>query len=877
MAALNQHRYLTGVQLHYPKGFDEAIDGSTPIKDGQGNLVWQQQTQLASALDYVSAQSAPPTEVSGDIYLIDTTGTDLDINTIAWQSGNTIRYTFNGSPDLSAVAANDFLIAKDSTNSSNDGLFLITAVDNSTKYIEVYNGNRSDATYDEAADAVGTAYYTLAEWDGAQKGDHVRFNGTTWQKTQAQSGAICYDIAGGDLRVYSSTTQTWTDSNIISGGASGDVTKVGTPIDNQVGVWTGDGTIEGKTDFTYSNGAMNTIGEDASAYMRLTSYSDTLHWTNNLTFRSANGTSSTPTALLINEDLGSFIAQGHNGTAFVASGNEITWSAAENWSTGNNGVQLEVKTTPNGSASSVQRILIDGNGKTSISTALNIPNGATPTISADGDIGIDTTVTDFSTGIMKYYGGEEMGVVAMPIAEFTTPTDGHVVAYNATTDEFELVAASGGGISNVVDDTTPQLGGNLDVNGNKIVSVANGNIDIEPNGTGNVLLGNFTFDADQTVGAGQDNYVLTYDNGTGLISLEAAAGGGGSLWSELTTPDRLFYDDIVTIGDDNHTWSGTPTNGFLAVGGFNTIDAVQRGAIFGSSNTVGTVATAAAPFISGNSNIVYGGTSNTLFGSSNRTGYGNQNFGAGNINYVYGNRNIALGDNNRIGTTSVTRNDCITIGDTCYAYGGDNQILIGKGIQTNTSWATAKGIYFGIDSGRANAGFFKDPLAGSNWPTNFILGNRSAMRTDATGGIQSGTGAGIWYLYNEPSDTNIVEPTANLGNATAMWSKDRVAGVSGLLVKAENGSMSWVGDRIGINVTSSGTATAALTTTIDASLHVFGEGTGTTSGIKHENSSGTVTFETRDDGVIIASNLPTSSAGLPTGALWNNSGVINIV
>jgi hypothetical protein len=28
---------------------------------------------------------------------------------------------------------------------------------------------------------------------------------------------------------------------------------------------------------------------------------------------------------------------------------------------------------------------------------------------------------------------------------------------------------------------------------------------------------------------------------------------------------------------------------------------------------------------------------------------------------------------------------------------------------------------------------------------------------------------------------------------------------------------------------------------------------------------------------IIMANLPTSSAGLPTGALWNNSGVINIV
>ena len=83
-----------------------------------------------------------------------------------------------------------------------------------------------------------------------------------------------------------------------------------------------------------------------------------------------------------------------------------------------------------------------------------------------------------------------------------------------------------GGISNIVEDTTPQLGGNLDINGKKIVSVSNGDIDIEPNGTGDVIIGNFVFDADQTVGAGQDDYVLTYDNSGGKISLEAASGGG---------------------------------------------------------------------------------------------------------------------------------------------------------------------------------------------------------------------------------------------------------------------------------------------------------------------------------------------------------------
>ena len=41
-------------------------------------------------------------------------------------------------------------------------------------------------------------------------------------------------------------------------------------------------------------------------------------------------------------------------------------------------------------------------------------------------------------------------------------------------------------LENVVDDTTPQLGGDLDVNGNDIVSVSNGDINLVPNGTGEV-------------------------------------------------------------------------------------------------------------------------------------------------------------------------------------------------------------------------------------------------------------------------------------------------------------------------------------------------------------------------------------------------------
>jgi hypothetical protein len=46
--------------------------------------------------------------------------------------------------------------------------------------------------------------------------------------------------------------------------------------------------------------------------------------------------------------------------------------------------------------------------------------------------------------------------------------------------------SSAGGLTEVVADTSPQLGGDLDVNGNDIVSTSNGNIDILPNGSGKV-------------------------------------------------------------------------------------------------------------------------------------------------------------------------------------------------------------------------------------------------------------------------------------------------------------------------------------------------------------------------------------------------------
>ena len=73
--------------------------------------------------------------------------------------------------------------------------------------------------------------------------------------------------------------------------------------------------------------------------------------------------------------------------------------------------------------------------------------------------------------------------------------------------------------TDLVNDSTPQLGGDLDVNGNSITSASDGNVVIAPNGTGDVQL-----DTD-TVRVGDSNANATITtNGTGDLTLNTNAG-----------------------------------------------------------------------------------------------------------------------------------------------------------------------------------------------------------------------------------------------------------------------------------------------------------------------------------------------------------------
>jgi len=73
-------------------------------------------------------------------------------------------------------------------------------------------------------------------------------------------------------------------------------------------------------------------------------------------------------------------------------------------------------------------------------------------------------------------------------------------------------------------DTTPQLGGNLDVNGNSIISTSNADINITPDGTGKVVLDGLNY----PTADGTATQIITTD-GSGNLSFTDPFTSGKSI------------------------------------------------------------------------------------------------------------------------------------------------------------------------------------------------------------------------------------------------------------------------------------------------------------------------------------------------------------
>ena len=414
---------------------------------------------------------------------------------------------------------------------------------------------------------------SLAKTDG----NIIVGDGTSWV---AESGSTARASLGVSI---GSQVQAWdqqlddisalavTDGNIIVGNGTTWVAESGATARSSLGLTIGtdvqaydadtakyDDTTANFTG-TLQNGGSNVvvdsdIGSSVQAYDADTAkYDDT---TANFTGTLQNGGSN----VVVDSDIGSSVQGYHADTAKY---DDTTANFTGTLQNGGSNVLVDSDI-----GSTVQAA---GSYLTSVDLTSNV-TGTLPV--ANGGTGV-TSLASLNAADL----GSNNGV--------TDATDGYVL----TADGTGGVAweAATGGISDIVSDTTPQLGGNLDVNGQSIVSVSAGNIAITPDTTGKIILDGLSW----PTADGSADQVLKTD-GAGNLSFVNQSGGGGSGSSYIehssTVSDSLAISagtNRMYIGDTTFSGSGTMAGYLVISHGFADFTGTVNVATTGTLRIVG--------------------------------------------------------------------------------------------------------------------------------------------------------------------------------------------------------------------------------------------------------------------------------------------------
>ena len=139
-------------------------------------------------------------------------------------------------------------------------------------------------------------------------------------------------------------------------------------------------------------------------------------------------------------------------------------------------------------------------------------------------------------GVTGRYAGIEIerGSVANTWLVFDENDDNWKISYDDGATFPDFVVTSNTGLTVVVDDTSPELGGDLDINGFNIVStVSNEDIQLIPSGTGKVTIASALKLNDQSI-------TPSSVTGATLLYADTAAGGGtGVYFVDGSTSDEL--------------------------------------------------------------------------------------------------------------------------------------------------------------------------------------------------------------------------------------------------------------------------------------------------------------------------------------------------
>jgi hypothetical protein len=393
--------------------------------------------------------------------------------------------------------------------------------------------------------------------------------------------------------------------------------------------------------------------------------------------------------------------------------------------------------------------------------AINTSNSGTsrPSSAVAGTVWLDTTSA--TTPTLKFYDGAD------DISLATFDYSANTVNWLDSTVVFDIVG-----------DTTPQLGGDLDVNGNSLVSTSNGDITFTPNGSGKVVISGLSFPtadgtADQVLKTdGSGNLSFTdVSGGTSWQSVQttgftAVAGEGypcntTSAAFTVTLPSSASVGDSIQIVDYAGTFATnniTLTSSLNIEGGGNKLLTTNREGvtITYADATQGWVATSGVnsgsqaldPIIySADFLVIAGG------GAGGYTGDIGGGGGAGGYRNSYSTETSGGGGSSE---TSLTFNTgtvyTITVGAGGTSGNGGNSVISGTGITTITSLGggvggTVNGVSGGSGSGSsgnnsvtaggagtANQGY------GGGFQANGGYGSSGGGGAGAVGQASSGSG-----------------------------------------------------------------------------------------------------------------------------------------
>ncbi len=212
---------------------------------------------------------------------------------------------------------------------------------------------------------------------------------------------------------------------------------------------------------------------------------------------------------------------------------------------------------------------IKGTDSSSAITALDIDMALAGKATFNGDVvvggdltvsGDDITMGTNTAGHLLIADGTNFNsVAATSLTEISTV---------ANDDVFLAVDTSGGGLkkitrstivsglavggvalSNVVEDTTPQLGGNLDMNGQDIVTTSNADLELAPNGTGHVTVkGNTNSGAIQfnCESNSHGQIVIAQPHSAGVTNTLTLPAGASSTLVSLVSTDTLTNKTLTS-------------------------------------------------------------------------------------------------------------------------------------------------------------------------------------------------------------------------------------------------------------------------------------------------------------------------------------------